>query len=187
MVASPLHIFPPQTDEFWRSECLCLALSLMQTPFQLLFFLFLSTESCFCCLPSLHVRDRHTSWIVCMCVCVGLCVCVCGHACMHACMSVFVSMYVWVLQWSRGCFYVSAKCGEWFRWWRTASRAVLGFPLCSEEPNAFIWCWIFVICPWNYNWEHLIPVGLTEWSPPYQLVDMNISGTVCFCAILYCY
>lgn len=49
-----------------------------------------------------------------------------------------------------------------------------GQPLCctglptlfSEEPNAFIWCWIFVISPWNYNWEHRIHLGPAEWSPP---------------------
>lgn len=42
----------------------------------------------------------------------------------------------------------------------------------SEVPNAFI-CWIFVICPWNYNWEHLIPVGPDEWSSSYLHVDIN--------------
>lgn len=63
-------------------------LSLMQTPFQLLFFLFLSIESCFCCLPSLRVRDRHTSCIV----YVGLRVCVSGHVCL--CVYVCVSTSV---------------------------------------------------------------------------------------------
>lgn len=179
MAASRVHVLPLQTGAF-RVEWVPLSHTLMRTCFQMLFFLFLSTESCFCCLPSLGVRDRHTSCVFCVCVCVharvvGLC----------AWMSAFVSTYVWVLQWSRSRFHVSAKCGEWFRYWRTASRTALGFPLCSEEPNAFIWCWIFVICPWNYNWKHLIPVGPNEWSSPYQHVDIN--WAVSSFAILYSY
>lgn len=165
-----VYIFP-SADQCVQIERVPLSHTLMRTCFQMLFFLFLSTESCFCCLPSPRVRDRHTSCI--LCVCVGLC----------ARMSAFVSTYVWVLQWSRSCFHVSAKCGEWFRYWRTASRTALGFPLCSEEPNAFVWCWIFVICPWNYNWKHRIPVGADEWSSPYRHVDIN--WAVSSFAILY--
>lgn len=59
----------------------------------------------------------------------------------------------------------------------------MGFPL-SKEPNAFIWCRIFVIYPWN--WEHFIPVGPGEWCTPYQLVHLNINGAVCSLAILHC-
>lgn len=64
----------------------------MQTPFQLLFFFFLSTESCFCCLPSLRVRDRHTS---CLCLrdCSCVCACVCVGVRLRAYMSVFVTIY----------------------------------------------------------------------------------------------
>lgn len=47
----------------------------------------------------------------------GLCMCV--WACVRTCLSLWprmcVCMYVWVLQWSRSCFYVSAKRREWFR------------------------------------------------------------------------
>lgn len=69
MVASPLHISSLCRLMSSDGERMPLSriLSLKQTPFQLLFFLFLSTESCFRCLPSLRVRDRHTSCTVCMC------------------------------------------------------------------------------------------------------------------------
>jgi len=77
----PYTVQPPpplQTDCFWRrSECLCL---FMQTLFQLLFFLFLSTESCFS-LPPFLARPWQAYFLhrVCVCVCASLCVSVSEH------------------------------------------------------------------------------------------------------------
>lgn len=65
--------------------------------FQLLFFLFPSTESCFCRLSSLYVRDRHTSCSLCVRlvhVCAHApapaCVCVCVCLCVYVCLSTSV-------------------------------------------------------------------------------------------------
>lgn len=108
--------------------------SLLPSLFQLLFFLFPSTESCFRRLSPLYVRDRHTSGIVCVrrvraLVRVPLCLCMSEH---------FSGV---------GAAFMSVPSVENGSVSEGQPLAALGFPLCSEEPNAFISCWIFVICP----------------------------------------
>lgn len=184
MVASLLHIFPPQTDEFWRSQCLWLLFSLMQSLFQLLFFLVLSTESCFCYLLSLHVCDRHTSCIVRVCVYVSVCegwgkgwwgwvvdcVCVCEH--FSGLEAAFMSV-------------PSVENGS----------ASEGQPLCctglptlfpkSQMPSSDVESLLLVH---ETTTENIVYI----WDQPsdlplYQHVDMNRNKTKCFIAILYCH
>lgn len=59
--------------------------------FQLLFFLFPPTESCFRRLSSLYVRDRHTScslrvWLVRACVCARALACLPACVCLSLCL-----------------------------------------------------------------------------------------------------
>lgn len=130
------YIFFPSADWWVLTERMPLSRipSLKQSRFQLLFFLFLSTESCFCCLPSLRVRDRHTSCIVCVCgvVCTG--VQACTYMCV--CMCVFVPMYV--------CMYIcvhtsvkqkllSCQCQVW----RMVPLVKDSFSHCTGLPTLF--------------------------------------------------
>lgn len=90
------YIFFPSADWWVLTERMPLSRipSLKQSRFQLLFFLFLSTESCFCCLPSLRVRDRHTSCIVCVWGCVHRCAGMHVYVCVHVCLCPYVCVYV---------------------------------------------------------------------------------------------
>lgn len=161
-----LHIFPLQTDEFWRSLCLVLPPPPCRPPFNCCFSYSCRQKVVFTAsLPCVSVMGIYPAFCECMCV---LCVC--------------VRERVW-LQWWSSCFYVSAKCGDGSA---SEGQPPLGFLFFSEEPNSFIWCWIFVICPPNYSWERLVPQRPTKWSP-YQRVDMDIKGAVCSSAIMYCY
>lgn len=78
MSASRVHAFPLQTGAFGVEWVPLSHADLVQ----ILFFLFLLTESCFRCLHSLDVRDKHTSYVLCVCaracrfVCVDVCLCV---------------------------------------------------------------------------------------------------------------
>lgn len=93
MVVSSLHIFPLQSDEFWRTECLCLTHSLPLShadPLSTVVFLIPVDRKLFfaASLPCVSVTGILPALCVCVCwgreVCRNACMCVC--ACLSLCL-----------------------------------------------------------------------------------------------------